>query len=245
MRKADGQLRPSLLPGLLEAVRRNETAGIAHARLYEAGSTFWTTAEGKVDERRRIGLVGSEDLREVRGVVEAILRKLDAQRPVRVVPEDRAGYAKGAAGRVEWGGRPIGYLGKIDAGALDKVSLRSNPAAAELELAPLIAGAQLVPQLQPLPRFPAIRRDLSLIVPETTCFEQIAAVVAQSKPDMLEDLEYVTTYRGKPLDRGQKSVTITLVFRSPMTTLTSDEVETSVQRVVDVAKRELGAALRA
>lgn len=245
VRKADGQLRPSLLPGLLEAVRRNETGGIAHARLYETGSTFWTTAEGKVDERRRIGLVGSEDLREVRGVVEAILRKLDAQRPVRVIPDDRAGYAKGAAARVEWGGQPIGYLGKIDAGVLDKLSLRSNPAAAELELAPLIAGAQLVPQLQPLPRFPAIRRDLSLIVAETTRFEQIAAVVAQSQPDMLEDLEYVTTYRGKPLDRGQKSVTITLVFRSPTTTLTSDEVETSVQRVVDVAKRELGATLRA
>ncbi len=244
VRKADGQLRPSLLPGLLEAVRRNETAGVEQAKLYEIGSTFWTAAAGQVEERRRIGLVGSDDLREVRGVVEAILHRLDAQRPIAVVPEDRAGYAKGAAARIEWGGQTIGWFGKIDAKVLDKLSLRGRPAAAELELAPLLAGAQLVPQLQPLPRFPAVRRDLSLIVSEQTRYEQIAAVVAQAKPEMLENTEYVTTYRGKPLERGQKSVTITLVFRSPTTTLTSEQVEASVQRVIEVAKHELGAQLR-
>lgn len=244
VRKVDGRLRPSLLPGLLEAVRRNETAGVAEARLYEIGSTFWTTRDGTVEERRRIGLVGSEDLREVRGTVEAILRKLDARREVKIIPEDHAGYAQGAAARIEWGGQRIGHLGRIDPKVLNKLDLRTKPAAAELDLRPLLEGAQLVPQLQPLPKFPSIRRDLSLILAETTRFEQIAAAVTKAQPDMLEDLEYVTTYRGKPLQRGQKSVTISLVFRSPDKTLTSEEVETSVQRVIDVAKRDLNAELR-
>ena len=65
------------------------------------------------------------------------------------------------------------------------------------------------------------------------------------KPDLLEDLEYVTTYRGKPLEKGRKSVTITLVFRSPTETLTGEAVEASVQRVVEAAKRDLNATLRA
>ena len=61
----------------------------------------------------------------------------------------------------------------------------------------------------------------------------------------MEDLEYVTTYRGKPLEKGQKSVTVTLVFRSPTGTLTSEQVDAIVQRVIEAAKSQLGAILRA
>jgi phenylalanyl-tRNA synthetase beta subunit len=57
-------------------------------------------------------------------------------------------------------------------------------------------------------------------------------------------VEYVTTYRGKPLEKGQKSVTTTLVFRSATATLTSEQVEPAVQGVIDAAKKELGATLR-
>jgi len=69
-------------------------------------------------------------------------------------------------------------------------------------------------------------------------------VVAEVKPEGLEAVDYVTTYRGKPLEAGVKSMTITLVFRSPTATLTSEAVESSVQKVVDAAKAKLGATLR-
>ncbi len=68
---------------------------------------------------------------------------------------------------------------------------------------------------------------------------------AAQQPELMEDLEYVTTYRGKPLENGQKSVTVTLVFRSPTGTLTGEQVDATVQRVVEAAKAELGATLRA
>ena len=58
-------------------------------------------------------------------------------------------------------------------------------------------------------------------------------------------MEYVTTYRGKPLSKGEKSLTSTLIFRSPTATLTSEQVEPSVQRAVDTAREQLGASLRA
>jgi phenylalanyl-tRNA synthetase beta chain len=245
VRKADAHLRPSLLPGLLEAVRRNETVGTNAAALFEIGSTFWTDAAGKLVERRRLGLVGSADLHEVRGVVETLLERLNSARPVHVVPDTHPGLARGTSAKIEWGGEIVGYLGKIDPGVVEKLSLREHPAAAEIDLLPLLAAAQHVPQLKPLPRFPAVRRDLSLIVPEQTRYEQIDALIRELKPDMLEDLEYVTTYRGKPLDKGQKSVTVTLVFRSPESTLTAEQVEPPVQRIVEAAKARLSATLRA
>ncbi len=241
VRKSDARLRPSLLPGLLEAVRRNETNGTPEAKLFETGSTFWNTVAG-VDERRQVGLVGSSDLREVRGAVEAIMERLDRTRELKVIPDQRRGY--GTCARIEWGGQVVGRLGRIDRAIVDKLGLHHVPAAAELELAPLLAGAQHVPQLKPLPRFPAIRRDLSLILGDSTRYEQIDSLIRSLRPEHLEEVEYVTTYRGKPLEKGQKSVTTTLIFRSPAGTLTNEQVEPAVQRVINAAKKELGATLR-
>ena len=243
-RRADAHLRPSMLPGLLEAVRRNETAGSLGVRLFEIGSTFWLDAAGKLVERRRLGLVGSQDVHDTRGAIELLLERLDATRRVEVVPEDRPGLAPGAAGRIEWGGRAIGYIGRVEPGVCARIDLREVPSAAELEMNALVELAQHVPQLAPLPKFPAVRRDVSLIVAESVKFAQLERLVRSLNLEYLEGLEYVTTYRGKPLEKGTKSVTITLVFRSPMSTLTSEQVEGSVQRVVETAKQQVGATLR-
>lgn len=244
VRKSDAFLRPSLLPGLLEAARRNQSNGLENPQLYEIGSVFWNGPDESVQERRRLGIVGTPDLREVRGVVEAILHKLDATRSVTVLPDAAAGFASVAAGRIEWGAIPIGSIGKIDRSIVNKLSLREAPAAAELDLTALLAGAIRVPQLRDPPRFPSVRRDLSLDLPEATRYEQIASVIDSVKPQWLEAVDYVTTYRGKQIGASQKSVTIALVFRSPTETLTSEQVETSVQRVVEAAKTSLSAKVR-
>jgi phenylalanyl-tRNA synthetase beta chain len=244
VRKADAHLRPSILPGLLEAVRRNETNGVEGAKLFEIGSTFWIDPGGTVDERRQLALVGSSDLHELRGMIEALLGVLDKDKPVIIASDEHRGFASTAAGRIEWSGKTIGHLGKVDARVADKLGLREPVSIAELELAELLRGAQHVPQLRPLPRFPAVRRDLSFILPEMTRFADLESVVRETKPASLEQTEYVTTYRGKPLEKGTKSVTITLVFRSSAGTLTSEQVEGAVQQVVSAAHQKLGAALR-
>ena len=245
VRKADASLRPSILPGLLESVRRNENVGTSNARLFEIGSTYFLAIGGRVDERRKVALVGSADLREVRGVVELLLHRLNPERDVRVVADARPGFSRAACGRIEWGGQIIGYLGKIDRAVADKLGLREIPAGAELELLPLVEGAQRVPKQSELPTFPAVRRDLSLVVPEALPYERLESLIRGQRPELMEDLEYVTTYRGKPLEKGQKSVTVAMVFRSPTQTLTGEQVDATVQRVVDAARSTLGATLRA
>jgi len=244
VRKADAQLRPSLLPGLLEAVRRNETTGTAGVKLFEIGSTFWLDSAGKVEEHRQLGLVGTSDYRAVRGVIETLVSRLDSHAALKITPAERPGYAVGACGKIEWAGQLLGYSGKVDRAITTQLSLRELPIVAELELSVLLKGAQHVPQLNPLPRFPAVRRDLSLAVAENMRYEQLESVVAAVKPEGLEAVDYVTTYRGKPLEAGVKSVTVTLVFRSSTATLTSEAVESSVLRVVEAAKEKLGAVVR-
>ncbi|HTW93285.1 MAG TPA: phenylalanine--tRNA ligase subunit beta [Tepidisphaeraceae bacterium] len=239
VRSADATLRPSLLPGLLEAVRRNETAGTVEARLFEIGATFHG-----LEERRKIGLVGNADWRDVRGLVETLLNRLNADAPISFHAEHQPGYAAGACARIEWSGKAIGFIGRIDRGVAEKLSLRHLPVAAELDLELLLGGARAVPQLHPLPAFPAARRDLSLVVDEQTPYERIETALRQSHPADLEAIEYVTTYRGKPLPTGKKSVTVTLVFRSARGTLTGEQVESAVAGSVAAATTSIGASLR-
>lgn len=244
VRKVDGQLRPSLLPGLLESVRRNETAGTPGAKLFEIGSVFWLDEKGDTIEQRRIGLVGSENYRETRGAVELLLGVLNPNKPVHVTPGNFSGFAPNAAGEIRWGEALVGRIGLIDPGVLAKIDLKQVPCAAELDLESVLDGAAAETLLRPLPRFPSVRRDLSLVVADDLAFEKIDSLVRALKPEMMEDLEYVTTYRGKPLEKNQKSVTITLVFRSPSGTLTAEQVEHAVQNVVQAAHQKLGASLR-
>ena len=115
-----------------------------------------------------------------------------------------------------------------------RVKIRPNPA----------QHPQHVPQLRPLPRFPAVRRDISLVVADDVRYAALESLIRKLNLPDLEDVEYVTTYRGKPLEKGTKSLTTTLIFRSPTATLTSESVETSVQRVVTEAQKNLNATLR-
>ena len=80
---------------------------------------------------------------------------------------------------------------------------------------------------------------------EPVAYERIESLVRKVNPQWLEELRYVTTYRGKPLAKGQKSVTITLVFRSPTETLTGEVADSAVQKVVGAAQSQLAATLRA
>jgi phenylalanyl-tRNA synthetase beta chain len=107
-----------------------------------------------------------------------------------------------------------------------------------LELQPLLDGAQHVPQLKPLPRFPAVRRDLSLVMSDSVRFEALQKLVQSVNPPNLEDVEYVGVYRGKPLAKGTKSETISLVFRAADQTLTSEAVDASVKKVIDAAQQQ-------
>jgi phenylalanyl-tRNA synthetase beta chain len=241
VRRADAFLRPSLLPALVEAVGRNESAGTPDAKLFEIGSVFWNDAEKNLIEKRNIGLVGGE-LHALRGTVESLLSRLEPSWRCTVVPAARAGLS--SAGRIEWNGRSIGWIGLVNKAVAEKVGLREKPAAAELDLASLLSNARHVPQLRPMPRFPAVRRDLSLILADKVRYAELEKTVRDLNLPHLEEIEFVTTYRGKPLEKGSKSVTITLVFRSASGTLTGDEIDAAIKRVTDAAGKSLGATLR-
>jgi phenylalanyl-tRNA synthetase beta chain len=116
--------------------------------------------------------------------------------------------------------------------------------AAELDFALLVEMAGQIPTARVLPRFPAIVRDLSLVVDEHVRWSDIADAVAATAPATLEKVDFLGIYRGKPIPEGKKSVTASLRFRDDDGTLRHEVVDGYEGRIVSELAGRLGAQLR-
>ena len=243
VRKADAALRPSVLPGLIESVARNEAVGNAGARLFEVGAAFWYDAGGEPREEVRLALAGG-DYPRLRGALESLLERLDPSRAVEVRPAAAPGFGGRAAGEVVWGDRVVGRIGMLARPVADAAGLRAPVAAAELPLGPLLDGRIEAPAVRPPGRFPAVVRDLSLVVEERVPFAELARAVRAADPADLTHVGHVTTFRGRQVGPGRKSVTLQLTFNRPDRTLLGEDVDAAVARVRAAAGAAVGAEVR-
>ena len=143
-------------------------------------------------------------------------------------------------------GQPLAYVGRLRPEAIKQFDLRGPTCVAEVRIAPLVAKADLVPVYDPLSPYPAVSRDVNLVVGEAVRWARVAATVRQSAGPELEDLEYRDTYRDpQRLGPDKKSLLFTLTLRSKEGTLTNAEADEVRNRIVAACRQEFGAELRA
>ena len=244
-RKRESALRQSLIPSLLAARRHNEAHGNAHASLFEIADVYLPIPGRDLpDQPARVGIVSGLDFLSLKGVVETLVERLHAgaleTRPVHVAP-----FAPGRSAELLLGGEPLGFLGEVDRAKLDDWELRNAASAAELDLGMLIRRAVLVPRNHPLPPFPAVARDLSLVVDRSIPWSELAASATSAAGSTVESVEFLDTFHGGTIPEGKHSVHFGLKFRHPERTLTGEEVERSIRAVVDAFSARFGATLRA
>lgn len=242
----DNRLRTTLLPSLLGARRVNQDRAHVDADLFEiAGVYLPRPGQGLPDEPLHAGMVVSGDFGRVKGLVEAVLRALGCQGKVRWEPYAAPFFAAGAGARVALGGAAAGYAGLVAEPALRILGLKRPAAAAELDLDCLIPHAELRPRYRPLPVFPAVRRDLNIVVEATAPWATIEQIARDAGGDLLEAVTFRETYRGEQVPAARKSVVFTLVFRAPDRTLTHEEADAAQAAVLTALRESLGAELRA
>jgi len=254
-RSADPALRPSLLPSLLYCRKLNQDRGNDGVKLFEVAQVF-ARRDGQMRERTCLAMLSDADdagsaLRELRGAFEEAVGSLGgsaARQRLRVEPietEADTGARHYAAAKVMLDGRPIGRFGLLGAAEQKRFGLQTPVALLEVESEAVLALYPPAVTTVSLPRFPAIERDLSVIVAEPVRWAQIEAVIDQVQPPLLESVRFITTYRGKPIEKGHKSVSLRMVFRDPQQTLRHDQVDPQVAAVVEALSEQCGAALRA
>lgn len=244
-RKAGNLLRRSLLASLAGVLKTNVNAKNLPCRIYEIADTFIPTdAKDSLPlERTKLGLVVDGDLRLLRGAVEGLVRSLNHAATVEFVPAELPWAQAGA--RVLVNGREVGEAGMFSDAVRARFDFKElAPCGAELDFDELMALAGGPVKIKPIPRFPAIGRDLSIVVAEPVAWAEVARAVQEAAPAELEDIRFVDIYRGKGIAPGTKSVTLSLSFRDEDGTLTHETVDKYQAAILENLQRAVGAELR-
>ena len=226
-------LRPALLPGLLEALARNMRHGAESVRLFELGPVFRNDGD---EERTALALIatGGSDFHDLNGVVTAALGKVE------FTPE--AGLALKISGP-----GVDGMIRRLPRSLSETHDAKDAVYYAEGCLDGWLASALSAIRVQPLPKFPSVERDLSLVLPRQVTYAAIEKALLGAKAPHLQSVglkDIFADASGVKLAADQRSVTVTLTFREEGRTLTSDEVDRAVETLRDHAKAELGAVFR-
>jgi phenylalanyl-tRNA synthetase beta chain len=273
------ELRLSLAPGLLGALRFNLNREAAAFHAFEIGKVFETRNGAPVEHERlaaisygdyALGAVGQPaagaSFWTLKGVLEqwfsalgvaAQAEQAGQTRPTGEIVQigsvgfeaaDAAEYPflhPGRAARVLLGGQPIGYLGELHPAEAIRLELDSPCTLSELDLGHLMAYGFLPRQeVTAPPKYPAIRRDLALVVDHEISAARVIAAIRESASPLLEGVEVFDVYEGGPIAPGKKSMALACRYRGKDRTLTDEEVNRIHGELIDGVRKGLGAELR-
>lgn len=246
-------LRPGLAPGMLQAIAHNVRRKNTDLAFFELGrSTHRHGGDVRETKRLAVGLSGSRpsdwqrpaspvDFFDLKGIVEAFLSRLSVT-GVEVTPGARPAFAEHAVVRRD--SRELGFLGKIEpdlAGALD---VRQEIFFAELDLDALLPLARRERKFHALPKFPAIVRDVSLLVPRGVASAEITRLIHETAGGCARQVRLFDRYQGDKVPAGTASLAYSIEYRRDDRTLTDDEVNALHQTVVQVLKEKLSVQIR-
>ncbi|MEO0475424.1 MAG: phenylalanine--tRNA ligase subunit beta [Planctomycetota bacterium] len=248
-RRQDNTLRPAVLPSLLACRKLNQDVGNSDVKLFEIASG-WGKRDGEIKEGRQLAVVRDatdpqQAISELKGTIAELVHALGGAS----VSDNLSFHAiedpwYEVAAIIELGDTPAGKFGLVKQSLTDHFGLQTRVVSAFISMDKITAVYPPEHEAGELPKYPAIERDLSVIVDEATPWQTIAETVAGANPALLESTDFVGTYRGKQVGKGKKSVTLRMQFRDPSTTLRHEQVDPQVETVVKALGEKVGAELR-
>jgi len=255
-------MRTSLVPGLLGTMRYNLTHQIKTLKIFEVGKIFipssgrvlplepemlaalWT---GMAQEASWHGPQVPCDYYDIKGIVEGLLEalKIKAVRFTRI-PDEACGYTRpGYCAWIQAGDTILGRVGEIAPRVCESFELKQRAYLFELELAGLIPLIPLAPEFEPLPKFPAIYRDITLIVDRAVETQSILEAVERMGEALVESAQLFAVFEGDPIAAGKKSVSFRMTYRSNKKTLVDEDVNRLHKSITARLVKAFGADLPA
>jgi phenylalanyl-tRNA synthetase beta chain len=255
-------MRPSVLPNLLDAARRNADRGIADAALFEVGPQYRDdTPEGQatVAAGVRVGRTGPKHWADPGAPVDAFTTKADALAalaaagaPVdnlQITADPPAWYHPGRAGTIRLGAVAVGYFGEVHPAVLRAIDLRGPAAAFEIfpDLVPLprakAVGGRTRPLLKLSP-FQPVERDYAFVVERDLPAETLLRAARGVDRKLVTGVRLFDVYEGTGLPEAKKSLAITVTLQPQEATLTDEQIEAFAQKLITAVQKATGGELR-
>src|SRR5438270_3909469 len=234
-------LRTSLLPSLVDAVALNRDRGRDGVKVYEIAAVYLARVGEKntqPEEPLCVAAVATADgspeagekaLRRLKSVLDGCIASLSA--PACTYQRAAAElFHPGRCAAVVLDGRQLGYLGELHPTVTTGAKIEGRLVGFEIDIEPVLAASR-TPRAQPLPRLPAVERDLAVVVEDTVTAGALLLAIKESAGELLEHARAFDEYRGAQVPEGHKSIAFTLTFRSPERTLTDAEVDTVISEI--------------
>ena len=249
-------MRTSLWPGLVQAARNNLARQQTRVRLFEAGLRFRQAEDGLHQERMLAAFAfgsslpeqwdsptGETDFYDLKADLEAVFALAGGAERYAFVPAEHPALHPGQTARLQSAeGAVVGQLGRLHPAQAAALDIPGDSYLFELVIDALPPG--LLPRFAPLSKFPAIRRDLAIVVAEEIPYQAVADCIRAAIPEWLRDLVLFDVYRGDTIDSGRKSLALGLILQASSQTLTEQDVEKILRRVLERLSTEFGATRR-
>ncbi len=240
-------MRTTTLPSLLEVLARNWNYRNASVKVYEFAKVYRKRADGLADEPKVLTLGaygGGMDFYALKGAVEELCDALRIADVEYVPVKDNPSYHPGRCAAVLAGGRTLGVFGQIHPLVAANYGVSAELYAAELDFPAMFACRTTELYYTPLPRFPGVERDISVVCDDALTAGEMAKCIRRAGGQYLESVEVFDVYKGANIPEGKKSVSFALTLRAEDQTLTDSHADEAVQSILAALESEYGVKLR-
>lgn len=240
-------MRTTVLPSMLEILTRNYNFRNKSARLYELGRTYFQREDGMADEPKVLSVGGYGDGMDffvLKGAVQSILDSIRISDAAYEAVRDNPSYHPGRCARILVGSREVGVFGQIHPLVAQNYGADADLYCAELSFDALCAAKGADPQYVPLPKFPAVTRDIAVVCGEEITVGALESAIKEGAHGLLKEVKLFDIYRGKGVAEGKKSVAFNLVLRADDRSLTAEEADNDVKAILATLEAKCGAVLR-
>ncbi len=243
-------MRTTLIPNMLEVLARNYNHGVKKAWAFDIGNIFKTTSIPvkslpKEEKMLCIGMYGEADYYDIKGVLDSMLEKLGISGQEYLREENHNSFHPGRTANIVKDNHVLGIIGEIHPDVLENYGLKERAYIAEVSLEIAQLHVNLKRKYKELPKYPAITRDIALVLDEEILVKDIERIILATGKQLIEEIKLFDVYIGEQIPKGKKSVAYSIKYRSHEKTLTDDEVSKVHDKIVNKLQESLMATLRA